>query len=269
MTAHYSVLQYLPEPVSGETINVGLVAWNEVHTATRFLRDWKRVQCFSRDHDPKFVEKVCARLGTIASVHDRQSAGEFEIWFRNVVSSWEHCLQFTQPRGSLQDPASLVAELAPLFLHEHTAKQADTRRTRQYAIRIAVKEIRSAVSTVLPEAKRAVSREGNMPGSVEKAHSFDILLTGLRPIAAMNAISFEVGADSELRRLVDASAWVIEDVKNASPNFPVGVFVIPPLQPTVIYQRALGLFPRLHAEVVRPETLQAWASTQAAALAAA
>ena len=62
MSARYSVLQYLPDPLAGESINVGLIAWNENRVRTRFLRDWKRVQCFSRDHEPAFIKEVCNRL---------------------------------------------------------------------------------------------------------------------------------------------------------------------------------------------------------------
>lgn len=268
MSARYSVLQYFPDPISGERINVGIIAWDEERTQTRFLRDWKRVGCFAGDNDPKFIEQVCNRLASVVSGRPVTNGVGSHEWLEDAIKRWEHCLQFTPPRGSLQDARALVEDLATVFLRERKVEESrDLRRNRRDAIRLALGAAREAAQTVLPEkAKEIVSRNSHLTGALER-HQLDVVIRGANPIAAINALSFEVGGALELGRQIDAAAWVVEDVKNAHPSFPVAIFLIPPKQPNSAYERARSLFPRLQAEIIGEDSLPLWAMTRVEAAA--
>ena len=44
MTSYYSVVQYVPNPMSGERVNVGVIAFDGHAVRTRFLRNWTRAR---------------------------------------------------------------------------------------------------------------------------------------------------------------------------------------------------------------------------------
>ena len=106
-----------------------------------------------------------------------------------------------------------------------------------------------------------MGREQLLQGRYE-VHNFDIVLNEARPIAAMNALSFEVGHERNLWHQVDATAWIVEDVKSAKPELPVAVFLLPPRNFSASYERAKLLFPKLDAEIIMEDRLRTWARTQ-------
>ena len=57
MTSHYSIVQYVPDPIADERINVGVIATGENGTVrVRFLGHWQRVHQFGRG-DVSFLQE--------------------------------------------------------------------------------------------------------------------------------------------------------------------------------------------------------------------
>src|SRR5437879_5477961 len=46
MSAYYALIQYTPDPVIGELINIGVVVFGDGRTRFRFLHNWNRVKRF-------------------------------------------------------------------------------------------------------------------------------------------------------------------------------------------------------------------------------
>ena len=72
-------------------------------------------------------------------------------WLKRSIDQWEHCLQFTPPRGSLRDVDALITELSSIFLKEREQELEaiqDVRRNRRDAIRIATNAVREAVEAI-------------------------------------------------------------------------------------------------------------------------
>jgi hypothetical protein len=230
------------------------------------------VQCFGGDQNPEPIRKICERVASLAGerVHDEKNQPN---WLTQSLEQWQHCLQFTQPRGSLRDPDSLVAELRPIFLKERPPVEplasADERRNRKQAVRIASIMIRSAVEIFSPTKIDDVVKYHDSVLGKREPHEVDIVMRGHEPMAVLNALSFEVGNEKSLGQQVDATAWVIEDIKAGKPHMPVGVFVLPPRGLSATYERAISLLPKLRAEVLSEERLPEWAREQAEAVAAA
>jgi hypothetical protein len=61
MITKYSVVRYEPRPLSGEAINIGVIAWTDGKIVTRFVEDWRRVRTFGRENIDflrEFVQKL-------------------------------------------------------------------------------------------------------------------------------------------------------------------------------------------------------------------
>ena len=57
MVSRYSIIQYVPNPIADERINIGVVAFNEDAVRTHFLSNWERVRYFGME-DTEFLKKL-------------------------------------------------------------------------------------------------------------------------------------------------------------------------------------------------------------------
>jgi hypothetical protein len=123
-------------------------------------------------------------------------------------------------------------------------------RSRLTAARIAADLLLRAVQERVPNsAKDLVDKNGQLTGQLE-SHRVDVVLGNGRPLAAVQALSFE-GADTlALQRDVDATAWLVEDMKRKHKALPMAVFLLPPRTEAKTYLRAKRLFPRLKSDLV-------------------
>src|SRR5262245_19715811 len=108
MTTYYTVVQYLPKPLSGERMNVGVIAWADGQIATKFIDDWRRVRSFGGediDFVRDFVRRVEEASEDIPSlpgfVHDRAID---EGRLRKFIGDWVNSIQFSEPKASLKPP---------------------------------------------------------------------------------------------------------------------------------------------------------------------
>jgi DUF3037 family protein len=111
---HYTVVRYLPKPLSGEQINIGVIAWDdEQHVAARFLYDWRRVESFVAEED---VEEDVGFLRDFARRVGRLDSG----CLQRMIKSWTKSIQFSEPKASLKAPDDVLQEIAPIFLWQHS-----------------------------------------------------------------------------------------------------------------------------------------------------
>jgi hypothetical protein len=71
MSSRYSVIQFIPDAIADERINIGVIAYGEGAIFVRSLQDWQRVRCFA-GHDPSLLRDFVFRLQGTA----RGSQGE-------------------------------------------------------------------------------------------------------------------------------------------------------------------------------------------------
>lgn len=271
MTAHYSVAQYVPDPVSGECVNIAVVTWDERRIFARALKDWRRASAIG-SHGLAAVKAITNRLVEVSAAQQPllvENTTRFDVSaLKSVIGTWHHAIQFTPPRGSLKDAEGLLADVAPTFLRELPARRRRRARSRNAAARIAADLLFRAVQERLPNrVKDLIGKNGELSGHLE-SHRVDVILGNGKPLAAVQALSFE-GADSPaLQREVDATAWLIEDVKRKHRTLPVAVFLLPPKSDTKTYSRAKRLFPLLNSDLIPELEMEQWAKRQARAAAA-
>ena len=56
MASRYSVIQYVPNPIADERINIGVLAFNEQVVKVHFLSRWDRVRDFGQVKDIDFLQ---------------------------------------------------------------------------------------------------------------------------------------------------------------------------------------------------------------------
>ncbi|MBD2774779.1 DUF3037 domain-containing protein [Iningainema tapete] len=61
MVSRYSIIQYVPDPIADERINIGVVVFNEDAVKSRFLTNWERVRLFGME-DIDFLKDFADRV---------------------------------------------------------------------------------------------------------------------------------------------------------------------------------------------------------------
>src|SRR5712664_3430633 len=64
MITKFCVVRYLPHPLSGEMMNIGIIAWGEGKIATHFMKDWRRIRTFGHE-DISFLQDFVGEVSSI------------------------------------------------------------------------------------------------------------------------------------------------------------------------------------------------------------
>ena len=268
MATRYSVIQYLPDPVTDERINFGVLAFDdpgEVHA--RFVRNWGRVESFG-GADTGFLRSFARDVQEAASAQTALAlSGATQLDYEGLlraVGNWQNSIQFTSLRASTLSVGELVDEVAKRFLRERVAqpRKGRDRRAATRAAILGLEEGLRALGSRRPE--KYVKRNEVVAGSLDE-HAFDVALTNGEAQLGVLSMSFESGQNvSDLMRQISANAWTIDDVKSSSADFPISVVTLPPRSRTKTYDHALDLFKNLDAQVVEEPDIEAWAAEVAA-----
>ena len=98
MITKYCVVRYVPNPLSGETVNVGVVAWGEGKIATEFVKNWKRVKAFGREDISflrEFVEQAEASSILGRNLPSLGPTPISEQQLQEITESWSNSIQFS------------------------------------------------------------------------------------------------------------------------------------------------------------------------------
>lgn len=261
MATKYTVIQYFPDPISDERVNVGVVAVDERGAFSRFLRNWKRVRQFAPG-GIEFLKDFAERVEYATSANyplpgidpSRHASAE---WVLEIAGKWRRSIQLTAPRTSVRPAEELIEAMAARFLTEPRAR-ASRGKDRRVAARAAVNGITEVVKSRGPElAERFVKKRHEVAGKLGN-HVFDAVVQNGRIYCAAQGLSFQIGADT-LKREIDATAWAIDDLRQRFPEVPVAVVVIPPEKATRLYTDARYIFEGLDATVLKENRVEKWA----------
>lgn len=87
MVSYYTVVQYYPDPIADERINIGVMAFGDGRVRSRFIQDWRRVEQFGGED--------------ISFLHD----------FARRAEAWEETT-LREPLYSTREPDELLDEMA-------------------------------------------------------------------------------------------------------------------------------------------------------------
>lgn len=258
MASFYSVLQYIPDPVRDERVNFGVLAFGGGQVCRVFLSNWTRVRSFAQA-DVAFLKRL---------VHETGDWDEAAI--RRLAEQWTGSIRITTPSASLLAPDALVLDASKRFLIDSVPAMLGY-RPRTTAVKTARTWVKEKLKERVGGRWRALLRDEkyHLPGT-HKAYEFDIAVGNGQPYFAMQALSFEVPNTKPLEKEIEATAWRVKEVHDASPGLPIGVFTFPPdgegSDRTRLYEEARQIFGDLEVAVIDEQHLPAWASDMVAAL---
>lgn len=244
MPAYYSLVQYVPDLVRRERVNIGIVVFNEERMKSHFIENWNRIRQFGG---------CVPALQDVAKQIEQMS---LEV-LRNTIESWQHSIQFTAPAASLLDLDSLLIDMTQRCLID-PEQQERSYRNRQQAVAITKNSLANALREVIGKAAvKLLKAHFAMSGSLDR-HEYDIALVNGQPLLAANSLSFETPDRKEIVKVSHATAWSIEDIKRRDSSFRLAIIALPPKQPSEVYDRAVNTFKSLGAEIVVEDELEAW-----------
>ena len=237
MGTHYSVVQYVPDPVTGERLNVGVVGFSGGAVKTRFLVNWQRVRSLF-GKDALDLEHLEAIFKDIDQAH-----------LLEMISTWQNSIQFTTPSASLRSLDDVVKEAAQRFLLDPPLVAKETRVNAE-VLSLAKSRLVNAISRLVgPRTARDMVRQDVLlPGRLGFKRRFDLVVKKAEPVHAVQALSFS--ALKGVERSVLATAFLAEEIKN---SVPFTIVVAPPIAPGSEYTDAKATFESHGATVVEEE----------------
>ena len=274
MVSRYSVIQYVPDPITDERINIGVLAFDDDTTLVRFLSNWTRVSCFGKNSDTSLLKEFARRLRESAQSglllpSDKKDGVIKHERLLSIATSWLNTVQFTEPKGSLETVESLLDDVAQTFLKD--VEPSIKPRDRQFAARFATSRVRNLLRKEfgIEGAKELLKTDYQLVGNY-KPHRFDVTVANRKPFFAAHGLSFEVKTTEVV---MDSIAWMIADVKRYSPTFPLAVVALPPKFTTSDHRRMKKLYEEtsrtykdLGAKVLEEEQVDSWVSQQLEAI---
>jgi Protein of unknown function (DUF3037) len=115
MTAKYSIIQYVPDVIANERINIGVFAFDGSAVQVTFLTDWSRVECFAnRDISflHSFVEEMTEAIRPSRVFYPTID----EAFIRKMIGHSVNSIQLTEPRSSLKEVGELLVDASRRFL---------------------------------------------------------------------------------------------------------------------------------------------------------
>lgn len=267
MIARYTVVQYVPNPLADERINIEIIAWDEGGVAAKFSSNWKRVQSFGHEnvgYVREFVKRTTSALEASNADLFKNSESMDVVKLEKMIGEWHHSIQFTTPRTSVKGRDAVLTDVSPIFLRSFPSSHAGS-RSRKTAAVIAAKELQSAIALRDPKyVEKLLKKNHSLKGQCA-SHQFPVALANGHLIAAMETISFEVSEQRQLELELEAVFWTCSDVKNLDEEAPLAVFALAPKRKSELFRRAAKVLRKLDVDLLTESSLGGWAKKQIAA----
>jgi DUF3037 family protein len=274
MPSRYCIVRYVPNPLTEERINVGIIAYDDAQVRVRFLERWNRVRHFA-GRDITFLRELARDLEAAVGEQRLLAVGSDPITLHGsaierMAAKWINLVQLSEPRASLAPVDQVLNEMTALFLAEGQEHPREFRDHR-YARRYLQQGVRRALEQRLDPTQVTALLGGTTVRGSHQEHSFDIVIANGATYGAGSGLSFEAPEVTKgLQMTADALAWSIDDVHQREPRLPLAVAVLPPARATPdsrrLYSQSVRIYRELGAEVLSPAQITAWARKIAAKL---
>ena len=263
MTSYFSQIQYVPDPITGERINVGVVAIDPTGCKFQFTHDWKRASAFGGENIDFLREFADEALSTGENWFTLMEESSAESLSR-ALGRWHNKIQFSAPMPSIKNRDDLLADVAPRLLHiELPSEEKAARhvgRGRERAVTLATKSLGAAMREKFGRVPRGlVKRDLTLKGKIE-SYPLDVGLQNGALYGGAFALSFETGSPKSHQRETDGIAFALDDLMKEQPDTNLAVIVLPPNPVTASYQRAEHVFKSIRATMLVERQLSNWAA---------
>jgi hypothetical protein len=270
----YSVVRYVPDPVRGEQINIGVVvtADDPPTFRARFLplSATGRLKRIGGRSDFRFLRDLAQQMSASGDEHLPLEEPGRPRWTYDALAKaaveWANTIQFSEVRAALHEqPDALLDSLYTRYVADPRppVKRARDRRWVRRRVRTS---LRNALGTFRPEAdpNELILQPTQVMGEFEQ-HRFDFGLANGDLRRLVQTLSFETSDRGALKTEVDAVAWAIDDVRRRQSSLPISVVTIGEGK---LLDSAVQVYEGLEASVVREHQILAWADATVVDLAA-
>ena len=165
VACEFSLVRYVPDPVKGEFVNIGVLlreAADAGRPVVRFTRDWSRVRCLDAGVDVELLESLESEMNQRLSVEERADTKPMLQVLEDTLSN---SLQITEMRGTLAE--SLPAELEQLmrmYVEPLKAPAARKKQTGRAAIMSSIRDEFERAGVWRLMHKRIAAAQYTQPG---------------------------------------------------------------------------------------------------------
>ncbi|CAH2572119.1 hypothetical protein PRNO82_01518 [Planktothrix rubescens] len=276
MVSRYSIIQYVPNPITDERINIGVVAFTDHDVRVQFLVNWERVHNFGMENID-FLKDFAERMKETASrglvfPGDEESEIPKHERLTKIARGWMNSIQFTEPRPSLANVDKLLKDIVEDFLVEppkslnnidknskyisiqqcsiqsfdkSTLQLLDksTPRNQKKAAIVATSSVKKAFKNWLgkenqEQFKTLIKQKYEFDGKREK-FEFDVAVANGSPYLIAQGLSFEINPQ---KKSLQALCWSIENVKKCNPDLPIAVITLPPKEDSPDYSERQKIY---------------------------
>ena len=233
MPSHYSIVQYVPDPITDERINVGVIVTGDNGAVrVRFLSHWQRARQFGLS-DVSFLQDFARAIEMRQGELDLAQTQWTEPVLRRLSSEWVRSIQFTEPRASLKDVDALFEEIVTRFLHDIRPAGVSYRRRRD-ARELAVHAVKEALRRRFGYAAGSLVKKGfPLRGATHAAHHFDVVAANGHALFAAQTLSLEGPDQRRVETDINAAGWSLRAVKELQANFPTAIVALLPPEPVL------------------------------------
>lgn len=271
MPTYYSVIQYVPDALADERMNIGVIVCNEDSAEAQFLHDWRRIRCFNGGGEITFLREFAQRVAhQVEPVPLALNGAMGRTWdvsyLRELSRDWSDSIQFTPPRASLESPGALIDTLASWFLKESLETKTKARDKRA-AVKIATDALTQDVAQRIGKVPSGVLRPSfPIKGKLE-TQVIDLVAATRKTLFGVQALSFEMRDLRDLRADLGAAKWAISDIRQGSPDLPLAVVHLPPTRFNAeraksqeeMYRSAQETMAKLNVDFVAEKDIAPWA----------
>src|SRR6266850_2314066 len=228
--AHYSVVQYVPDPIADERINIGVIVIDGDEVLFRFLARWHRVKQFGAK-DLRFLRDF-AKGVELQHTNFGTPQNRWTVDTLKRLSGWTGSIQLTEPRASLNGGVPLLEEVVSQFLKDEVSAER-VHLSRADAITLSVRAVRVALRDRFgPHASDYLKTRFPLQGQLSP-HHFDLVAGNGHPFFAAQALSLQLVDQRTLERDINAAGWALEDIQARNAQFPIALLAVPPIEPVV------------------------------------
>lgn len=258
--SYYSIVQFAPNPMSGERVNIGIIVFNPELPYGRVIFDEsdRRARRLAPEADLSVVEQVRQELEAVMPTKDGQqmlglsgsrswSLEQFERLHRDAGN----VIQFTLPLASSDLPDRLLDRLKPIYLPSLPGR---TRSRDTRAVRGHMKHELAQVGLT-----SWLREDFSVAGRLDQ-YRFDLALvrngdgTAEQLIETMALAKADVDAS---RRELDALGYSVYDLRRGKVTQPVALIVTPDPSGELV-GLATGILKEFDGEVVIEDAATSW-----------
>jgi hypothetical protein len=215
MTFYFTIIQYVPDPVANERINVGVMVFGEGKVFTRFVKNWTHIRRFGGE-DISFLRDFAADWESVAQT---KLAGDHlnEENLLRMTREWGDSIQFTPPLPSTTNPEVLLSDMAKRVLRGGSGAPPN-HRTKSQVARHVHRSMESAIAGALGQeaVTHLLATERTIWGEATY-HNPDLVVRNGSPLACLFCLSFNISAQESAMATLMASVCSINDIKKKIP----------------------------------------------------